>query len=165
MRKFGVVISRFCPSVAAAHYDEFFNGTGLYRIDYFVGQSEHLVVRKAADNFARFYFPRRGAALCVFDNTRKILFFADIAFNMNAARKTRHARRIQAVLIAFFGRNDTVCGHQNRAVKTFKFFFLLPPRVAVVSDKVLVFFKSRIIVRRKHFRVGVNVNTGSFRLL
>ena len=84
---------------------------------------------------------------------------------MDAARKARHARRIQAILIAFFGRNDTVCGHQNRAVKTFKFFFLLPPRIAVVSDKVLVLFKSRIIVRRKHFGVGVNVDARSFRLL
>ena len=46
-----------------------------------------------------------------------------------------------------------------------KFLKLLPPCIAVVSGKVVVFFESRVIMGRQHLAVGIHIHASTFGLL
>ena len=81
---------------------------------------------------------------------------------MGAAWITGSTCGVDPVFVAVLWRNDAVGGHEDGTVKAFEFFFLFPPGVSIVSCKVRIFFERRIVVGRKHLRVGVNVNAGSF---
>ena len=49
-------------------------------------------------------------------------------------------------------------------VETFKFFFLFPPGISIVSCQVLVFLQLRIVMCGKHFAVGIYIYSCTFGL-
>ena len=122
-------------------------------------------MRKATHDFAALDFFRRRAALGMLNERRKILVLPYAARNMLAARIACRTRGVQSILITRRRRHNAVGGHQNRTVKRREFLFLLPPRVAVISDKVRIFLKRRIVMRGQHFRVRVYIHARAFRLL
>ncbi len=121
-------------------------------------------MRKSSDNFACLYLCRRRALLRLFDDLRKIFGFSVSSVNMPASRIAGRTCRIKPVLVAVLRRNNAVRCHKDRSVKAFKLFFLLPPGIAVVSGKIRVLLKRRIIMGRKHLAVCINVYSCSLRL-
>ena len=61
-------------------------------------------------------------------------------------------------------RHNTVGCKHNRTVERRKLLTLLPPRVSVVANKMLVLLESRIIVCRKHFAVRIYIHSRSLSL-
>ena len=59
---------------------------------------------------------------------------------------------IRDSFIAVLRRDDAVGSHEDRSVEAFKFFFLFPPCVSIVSDKVWIFFEGWVVVGREHLR-------------
>ena len=114
---------------------------------------------KSSHNLTMLDFFRRRTFLCLFDNRRKIFFFSDSTWNMGASRIGSCSCRVHTVLVAVLWRHDTVCRHQNRTVEALKFFFLFPPCISIVSDKVRIFLEGRIVMCRKHLRMCVNIHT------
>lgn len=49
-------------------------------------------------------------------------------------------------------------------MERFKFIFLFPPCIPIISHKVWIFFKSRVVVCRKHFRVCIDIYASSLSL-
>ncbi len=94
----------------------------------------------------------------------EILLITDTSRNIPASGVTCRSRGIQSFLIPFIRRYNTVGGHKDWSVKTLKFFFLLPPCIAVITNKMMVFFKSRVIMCRQHFRMSINIHSGAFGL-
>ena len=84
---------------------------------------------------------------------------------MGAARKACCAGGIKPMFIAVLWRDNTVGGHKDGAVEGFKFLLLLPPGIAVVAFKMCIFLEGRVVVGRKHFRVGIHIHPGAFCLL
>ena len=80
--------------------------------------------------------------------------------------EARRVHRKHAVLVVGFWRrrHDTVGGKHDRTIECAELFFLFPPRVAVVSNQMLILFQFGIIVSGQHFAVGVHVNARSFGL-
>ena len=46
-------------------------------------------------------------------------------------------------------------------MEALKFFFLFPPCISIVSDKVRILFKYRIVMCRKHLRMCIDIHTCS----
>ena len=120
---------------------------------------------EASDNGSLLEFRRRCAVLCLFDEQREIFCITDDAVDVRASRITNRSGCVNTVFVAVLRRHDTVRRHQNRAVEGFKFFFLLPPGVTIISLKMFIFFERRIVVCRQHFGVGVNIDAGVHGLL
>ncbi|EKD37910.1 MAG: hypothetical protein ACD_75C00940G0002 [uncultured bacterium] len=74
---------------------------------------------------------------------------------------------IKAIQVGVFlsERYQAIGGQQHRAVERIEFAVLMPPRTAVVADKVRIFFESRIIIGRQHFAVGIDIDARTLRLL
>ena len=49
-------------------------------------------------------------------------------------------------------------------METLKLLFLFPPCISIISDKIRIFFERRIVMRRKHFGMSVDIHTRSLRL-
>ena len=113
--------------------------------------------QKAVIVLLSFDFNGRFAFFCNFNDFRKIFYFSDFAADVFYTRIARCACCKHSVFVAVLWRYNTVCSHKNCAVKALKLFFLFPPCVAVIADKMAVFFKSRVVVRRQHFRMSVNI--------
>ncbi len=77
----------------------------------------------------------------------------------NTGRK--QTRQISVFLLH---RNQAVGGQKNGAVKRFKILILVPPRRTVVTHKMVVFLKGRVIVGRQHFTMRVYIHSASFGL-
>src|SRR5574344_613834 len=60
------------------------------------------------------------------------------------------------------GRYDTVGGKDDRTIESGKFLFLFPPGITVITHQMLVLLETWIIMCRKHFSVGIHINTRSF---
>ena len=112
-----------------------------------------------------FDFFRRGAGLRLGDDAGEIFDFTVFTFDMLASRVTCGAGCPESVLIAVLRRYDAVCGHEDRTVEGFELFLLLPPCISIVSGEVLVLLKERIVVRREHLGVGIDIHTASFSLV
>ena len=96
------------------------------------------------------------------DDLREIFLFSDSARNVMAARIAHRTSVVDTVLITGIWRNETVGGHEDRTAECFKFFFLFPPSVTIVPCKMAVFLECGIVVGRKHFGVGINVDATVF---
>lgn len=165
--KFGVILPRAHAAVASGHHDELPDRSRLHGIDHLVGQRQHLMVGEAADDLSVFDLRRRRALLGVLDQLREILRPALLAVrDMRCAGQPGRARRIDPVGVGRVRPRgyDAVGREENHAVESLEFVALFPPGVAVVADEVAVLLESRIIVRRKHFAVGVDVHAGVFGL-
>ena len=55
--------------------------------------------------------------------------------------------------------------YQDRAIETFKLFFLLPPCISIVAGKMIVFLKKRIIMTGKHLGMRIDIYTRTLSLL
>ena len=118
-------------------------------------------MREAARNRAGFDLLRRLAAFGDLDEFRKIFRLAVHRIgNVLAARKARRAGREHAIFVGGvrFRRHDAVCREQDRAVKFLEFLRLFPPRIAIIADQMRIFFERRIIMRRQHFAVRIDIN-------
>ena len=78
---------------------------------------------------------------------------------MFTSRISHSSCRIDPVFVAVLWRNNTVCSHHDRTMKTLKLFFLFPPCISIVSDKVRIFLEGRVVMCRKHLRMCVNIHT------
>ncbi|MPM85770.1 hypothetical protein SDC9_132851 [bioreactor metagenome] len=121
---------------------------------------------KAADNASGLNFIGRRKGLGKRDDLGKILFAVLVGFNVLAAGIARGTRCINSApdLLAS-GRDDAVSGKEDGAMERDKFLKLLPPCIAVVPGKVVVFFESRVIMGRQHLAVGIHIHAGAFGLL
>jgi len=75
-----------------------------------------------------------------------------------------HASGEDTILVTVFHRSDAVGGHQDRTIKGLEFTVLSPPGIAVITDKMCVLFKSRVVVGRQHFTVGIDIHAGTISL-
>ena len=66
--KLGVVSPAFHPAVAPRHYDKLSDRAGFYGGDYFVGEREHLIMRKASRYRACFDLGGRRTLFRLSDN-------------------------------------------------------------------------------------------------
>ncbi|GFI37989.1 hypothetical protein IMSAGC015_02178 [Lachnospiraceae bacterium] len=163
--KFGIVFPALGTAVTARHHNELFDRAAFYRIDHLIRQSQNLRVCKSADQLSCFNFSRCSASFCVFNDNGKILLLPDFSWDMGTSRISCCASSVESVFVAVFRRHDAVGRHQDRTVEGFKFLLLLPPRIAVVADKVGILFECRVIVGREHLGMGINIHAGSRCLL
>ena len=84
---------------------------------------------------------------------------------MRDSRISGHPGRKNTVAIRRLNRSNAVCRHQDRTVERCEFHILTVPGIPVISIEVRILFEFGIGVRRKHFRMRVNINTRIFRLL
>ena len=87
---------------------EFFDGSGFYRIDDGICQSQYLGMGKAAENLTMFQLFGRGTAKGVFDDGGEIFLLADFSGNVAAAGISCGTGGIKPVTIAVFWRDDAV---------------------------------------------------------
>ena len=160
-----VVIAALCSAVAARHDDELRDGTALDRIDNLIRKCEDLCMCETADNLTGLNLGRRRALLCLLDDRAEILDLAVGRIDVLEAREADATRDPDSVLIAVLRRNQAVRGHENRAVEGLELFLLLPPSVAVVARKVRVLLEERIVVRREHLGVRVDIDAGALGLV
>ena len=106
---------------------------------------------KTTEDLAPLNFSRSGAVLGLLNDLRKIFLFANLTGDVLTARVSGCAGGVEAVFIAVLRRDDAVGSHEDRSVEAFKFFFLFPPCISVISYKIRIFFECRIIMRREHF--------------
>ena len=102
--------------------------------------------------------------LGLLNDLRKIFLFANLTGDVLTAWVSGCAGGVEAVFIAVLRRDDAVGSHEDRSVEAFKFFFLFPPCVSIVSDKVWIFFEGRVVVGREHLRVSVDIHPGALGL-
>ena len=99
--------------------------------------------------------------LCLSDNRTEV-----VAFEVAHTRPTDDATGPDTVVVRANGRvDDAVRGHNDRTWEAGKLYLLVLPAAAVIADQVLELTQLRVAVRRQHFTVGINVNTGTFGLL
>ncbi|MNI51170.1 hypothetical protein D3C73_1058790 [compost metagenome] len=121
---------------------------------------------KTADNFSCLQLDWGRALLGEGNDLGKIFRLAICAlWNVLYTRIPRVARRKDAIQVAWLWRYNAVGSHENRSVKVLEFTSLLPPGIAVIADKMIVFLEGRIIVSRQHLAVRVYIYAGSFSLL
>ena len=149
--KICIVIAGVCPSIASCHDDKFFDRAGVDGLNNLAGKCKYLIVGKATNDFTVLEFFRSRTVFRLFDQCREILLCTDFAINVCASRIAGSTGGVQPVFVAVLWWNNTVGRHQNWSVETFKFFFLFPPCISVISDKVRIFFECRVVVGRKHF--------------
>ncbi len=122
-------------------------------------------MREAADDLSLLELLRCGALLRHLDERREILRAIRTRLDVRAAREADSARREHAVLVAVLRRHEAVRREQHGATERLELLFLLPPGVAVVADEVVVLLERRIVVRRQHFAVRIDVDARALRLL
>ena len=142
----GVVIAALGPAVAASHDHELADGTALDGFHHLVGQSQHLVVGKAAHQGALFQLNGGGAAPGVGDQGGKILVSLAVGPDVGAAGKAHCPGGIEPVLVAVLRGHQTVGGQQDGAAEGLELLLLLPPGVAVVAHKVGILLKGGVVV-------------------
>ena len=164
--KLRVIVATAHTAIASAHHHKLANGTAFHGFYNLIGQCKHLIVGKTAYNLTRFNLRWGLAGLGNGNYFREILMPIGIFLDVFPTGETRRVHRKHAVFVVGFWRrrHDTVGGKYNRTIKCAELFFLFPPRVAVVSNQMLILFQFGIIVRGQHFAVGVHVNARSFGL-
>ena len=95
----------------------------------------------------------------------EILGAVCLCLNVLTAWESHSACSINPVLIAVAGRYQTVGSQQDGTAEGVKFLFLLPPCISIIPREVAVLFKRRIIMRRQHLRMGIDIHSGSLGLL
>ena len=93
----------------------------------------------------------------MFNDNGKILLLPDFSWDMGTSRISCCASSVESVFVAVFRRYDAVGRHQDRTVEGFKFLLLLPPRIAVVTDKVGILFDANIYLRNFGISIGFRV--------
>ena len=96
---------------------------------------------------------------------RKILFAVRFLFNIFYSVPSYDISRIYAVFIGVSWTHKAVGCHKDTARKIVKLLLLILPCTAEIADKMFVFLKPIIAVRRKHFTVCIYINAKSFCLL
>ena len=101
------------------------------------------------------------------DHLAEVLMTISVLLDVLAAGVTcrigsKHAAEVG---VARRGRHDTVGGEDDRAIERLELLALLPPGVAIVAHEVLVFLERRIVMRRKHFAVRIDVYACALGLL
>ncbi len=130
-----------------------------------VRKSKDLGMGKAADDLALLDLNRGLAGLCLLNDGGEVLLLAVRRIDVSAARISCSTGCPQAVLIAVLRGNNAVGGHQNRSVEGLELGCLLPPCIAIVAGEVVILLEERIVVSGQHLGVGVDIHTGSLRLL
>ncbi len=169
--KFRVVISAGMCTVAAADEKNVPDRAGFNRFDKLRGAGEDGSVGKTG----RQHVPAVDAAhaLVAFiaakaqgmpDDRGKILMPVFVSFNMRQSLITNDGGRINPILIAGALRHQAVGCKQHRGGDVLEFLLLALPGGSEVSSKVRILVQTGIAVGRKHFAMGINIDTGSFRL-
>jgi hypothetical protein len=154
-------------SVTTGHEHKTLDGSGFHSIHDFIGQRQYLVVREATHNGTGFDFSGRRTGFGFFDECRKILGTAfRPGANVYGAFIPYHTGSKQPIKIGvvLFQGNKTVGGQQNRSVKRLEILVLMPPGASVISHKMIVFLKSRIVIGRQPLSVGIHIDTCVFNL-
>ena len=164
--KFRVILAALHTPVAAGHYKELADRAALDSLHHLVRERDHLLVGKSADNAACFNRFRCGKRFGQFDNLRKIFVSVRICHNMPAPRVTGGACGKDSIpYLVAAGRHDAVGGKQDRAVERTEFLRLFPPGVTVITRKVGILLKRRVIMGGEHFAVRIHIHAGALRLL
>ena len=165
-RDLRVVVAREVASVAAGHHHELLDLARLHGFDDLVLVGEDLVVSESADERSRLKRRRRRAALRALDHLREVLRTPALAVrDVRNARIAGDARREDAVAVGVQHRHDAVRRHHDRAVEHREVLLLLIPRAAVVALEMRTLPESRIVMRRQHLAVRVDVDARAGRLL
>ena len=141
MSKFRIVFTALHTSVASCHYKEFTDSSAFHGVHHFICQGCHLCMRESSDNCSVFNGYRWLTLLSMSNQCRKIFRFSVFAFgDVMCPVQAAGSCDVNTILVAGIctWRNDTVTCEQDRTVETFKFLFLLPPGVSVVSCQMLV---------------------------
>ena len=159
-----IVLTRFHTAVAARHHDELLDRAAPHCLDDLVRHGKDLLMGKPADDLACLEL-RRGCALLRTLNHGCEILLAVHEGNMRAALNTDRRRRKEAILVAVLRRYNAVRRHEDRSVELLELLLLLPPRIAVVADEIVVLLELRIVVRGDHLAVRVDINARALRLL
>ena len=159
-----IVLTRLHTAVAARHHDELFDRAALDGLDYLVRHSKDLLMGKPANDLARLQLRRRCTLLRALDDRREILLAVHEG-NMCATLHTDRRRREETVLVAVLRRHNAVRRHEDRPVELLELLLLLPPRIAIVADEIVVLLELWIVVRRNHLAVRVDIDARPLRLL
>ena len=156
----GVVLAALHATVTASHNHKLADGAALDGFHHLVGEGKHLLVGEATYNLARLDLLRGLAGLGQGDDLAEVLLAVGIGGDVLPAWEARAVGGEHAVFVGRSGRRryDAVGGEQNRAVEALELLALLPPSVAVVALQVAVLFQFRIIMRRQHLAVRVDVD-------
>ncbi|MPM71682.1 hypothetical protein SDC9_118652 [bioreactor metagenome] len=104
-------------------------------------------MRKAADNAAGFNFIGCRKSFGKRDDLGKVLFPVCICYNMlTAGIAGGTGGKDSASDLLASGRDNAVRGKKDGTMEGNKFVKLLPPGVAVVARKIIIFFESGIIM-------------------
>ena len=103
---------------------------------------------EATDDATLLNGARRFAGEGHFDDFGKVLVSVGVGHDVLPTGIARGVGGVDAVFVGGVGEggHDAVGGEENGAVEGGELFALLPPSVAVVADKVLVFLERRIVV-------------------
>lgn len=115
--KLAVIISGLHSSITSSHNNELTDRTGLHGFHNLVRKREYLPMRESTDDTSCLNLMRRLACLCLFDDRGEVFDVPVLAVDMTAAWISSRTCCPQFILVAFGWRNDTVCSHQNRAIK------------------------------------------------
>ena len=119
---------------------------------------------KTSDDLSALNLLWRRTFLCMLDHSRKVFLFTFCSRNMFTSRISHSSCRIDPVFVAVLWRNNTVCSHHDRTMKTLKLFFLFPPCISIISCKIRIFFECRIVMCRKHLWMCIDIHTCPLRL-
>ena len=162
--EFAIVVARLHAAVTAAHYDKLLDRTTLHGLNDLIRNGKDLLMREPADDLARLQLRRGGALLRALDDGREILLTVNER-DMRTARHADSSRCEKTVLVAVLRRHNAVCRHENRTVKLLELFLLLPPRVAVVADEVVVLLERGVVMRGDHLAMRIDIDARTLRLL
>ena len=121
---------------------------------------------KTTHDFSMFYFCRCGTLFGCFYNFSIVLMSFLVCCNMLAAGISGRISGKHAFFISGIGQrgNDAVGCEQDRTIERGKLLPLFPPGISIVSCKMCIFFKCRIVMCRKHFTVSIYVHATVFGL-
>ena len=153
-------------TIATAHHHKLLDGAAFHSFHHLVGKRKHLVVTKATNDFTCLDAFWSRTSLCQSYDFREILTSLSISHNVFPSWECRCISGEHLVLVGGIGkrRYDAVGGEENGTIESRELCTLLPPRISVVAHKVLIFLESRIVVRRKHLAMRVDVYALSFGL-
>ncbi len=102
---------------------------------------------------------------CLLYQRGEILPAVLIPFDMPEAVIADNRGCIHPVTVAFSRRHYAVCGEKHRRRNIFKLFLLILPCGSKISGEMIIFFQSRIPVRRKHFTMRIDIYAGTLCLI
>ena len=122
---------------------------------------------EAADNLSMFNLGRRRTGFSLGNDLGEIMSSLRVRFNMSCSGHIDHSQSIDTIhvgRILTWGHYAVGC-KDEATVERLELINLLPPRIPIVTGEMRIFSEERIILTRQHLRMGIDIHSGSCRLL